>query len=222
VLDVGCGTGDVAAELATAVGPAGAVVGIDASDKMLAVATERAAARQVTVKFQVGTAEDLPFDVVRSERTLQWVADPARAAAEFARVLRPGGRVCVIDTDWRTLLPDHPSPALARRFLDAMGSVRGDQMTVGSRLVNLLRDAGFDDVQATAETHIWLEWDPDSSVSPAGLVPLRFVAADLTERGLLDAEEVDTMITQFEQSARDNRFFVSLTMFAAAATKPQK
>ena len=225
VLDVGCGAGDVLVELAGVAGSAGRAVGVDASEHMLAATGDRARRQGVAVELSVGDAAALTFDsetftAVRSERTLQWVADPRAAVGELTRVTRPGGRVCVIDTDWRTLLIDHPDPALLQRFLETMAAVRGDQITIGSRLVNLLRDAGLSDVDAAAETHMWLEWNPDESVSPPGMVPLRLVAADLAEQGLLEATEAEQMITQFEQSARDGRFFVALTMFAASGIKP--
>ena len=225
VLDVGCGPGEVVVDLAAFVEPDGRAVGVDASENMLAAAAARAKRQKVSVEFVHGDAAALKFDdetftAVRSERTLQWLEDPAKAVAEMHRVLRPGGRICLIDTDWRTLLPDHPSPDVARRFLDAMGAIRGDQISVGGRLVNLLRDAGVAEIDATAETHMWLEWNPDDSVAPAGMVPMRFVAKDLVGQGLLDAADADQMIDEFEQSAREGRFFVSLTMFAAAGVKP--
>lgn len=225
VLDVGCGPGDVLSTLAAIVGPNGRAVGIDASEHMVSAAGTRAERDGVAVELELGDAaalrfEDATFTAVRCERTLQWVADPSAAVREFARVTRPGGRVCVIDTDWRTLLIDHPSPDLLRRFMETMGAVRGEQITVGARLVNLLRDAGLQAIDAAAETHVWLEWNPDESIAPSGMVPLRFVAADLVEQGLLDSDEAEQMISQFEQSARDGRFFVSLTMFAAVGAKP--
>ena len=225
VLDVGCGAGDVLVELAGVVGPAGSATGIDASEQMLAATRDRAEREGVSVELAVGDATDLQldaatFNAVRCERTLQWVHDPGAAVRELVRVTAPGGRVCVMDTDWRTLLIDHPDPALLQRFLETMAAVRGEQVTVGARLVNLLRNAGLSDVGAAAETHMWLEWNPDESLSPPGMVPLRFVAADLVEQGLLEATEAEAMIGQFEQSARDGRFFVALTMFAACGMKP--
>lgn len=64
------------------------------------------------VRFSVGGARSLAeadqsLDVVRSERTLQWLSEPADVVAEFVRVLRSGGgRLSLIDTDWSTLLLD--------------------------------------------------------------------------------------------------------------------
>lgn len=224
VLDVGCGPGDVTVALAALVGATGRAVGIDASGHMIAAASARAEAAHAQVELARGDAAALDFadgtfTAVRCERTLQWVPNPATAIAEFVRVTRPGGRVSVIDTDWRTLLIDHPSPALVRRFGDAMAAVRGEQLSIGARLTNLAREAGLTDVRATAETHIWLEWDPDMSIAPPGMFPLRMIADELIAHGDLDPADAQQLLDEFEQTARNGRVFVSLTMFGSAGVK---
>ena len=107
LLDVGCGLGEAALALADDLGVDGEVVGVDVSAEMLHVARSKAGGARCRVRFTVGDAcslvePDDSFDVVRSERTLQWLADPSAAVAEMARVVRPGGRVSLIDTDWST------------------------------------------------------------------------------------------------------------------------
>lgn len=93
VLDVGCGDGDLAVELARR---GAMVVGLDASPAMIAAARARAERGAMPVTFATGTAEALPFapgsfDVVVAVTILCFVADGAPAFAEAARVLRPGG-----------------------------------------------------------------------------------------------------------------------------------
>jgi ubiquinone/menaquinone biosynthesis C-methylase UbiE len=111
LLDVGCGRGDAALALTDDLGDDGEVVGIDASAEMLHVARSESGAARCRVRFTVGDACSLDepddvFDVVRAERTLQWLADPLAAVAEMARVVRPGGLVSLIDTDWSTFTID--------------------------------------------------------------------------------------------------------------------
>jgi len=107
VLDVATGTGDLAFAEAAAVGPEGRVVGVDACQPMLDVALRR---QLGTVDFQQGDATDLrfpdeSFDVVTIGFGLRNVADRGQALREFRRVLRPGGRLMVLDFSTPTSKP---------------------------------------------------------------------------------------------------------------------
>lgn len=107
VLDVASGTGDLAFAEAAAVGPGGQVVGVDACAAMLDVARRRG---RGPVEFQEGDATDLQFpdetfDVVTIGYGLRNVADRPKALREFHRVLRPGGRLMVLDFSTPTSKP---------------------------------------------------------------------------------------------------------------------
>ncbi len=107
-LDVCCGTGDLVVGLARVVGPSGRAIGLDFAPGMLEVARRRAdAARRGVgaagvVSLIGGDAEALPvrdaaLDAVTIAFGLRNVADPRRALHEFARVLRPGGRLVILE-----------------------------------------------------------------------------------------------------------------------------
>ncbi|KAI8627996.1 S-adenosyl-L-methionine-dependent methyltransferase [Xylariaceae sp. FL1651] len=97
VLDVGCGPGDLTAQIAELVGENGSVVGIDPSKERIAIAVDERA--KANLSFQVGRAENLSqfpsdsFDALFVNSTLHWVEDQPAALVEFGRVLRPGGRL---------------------------------------------------------------------------------------------------------------------------------
>jgi demethylmenaquinone methyltransferase/2-methoxy-6-polyprenyl-1,4-benzoquinol methylase len=98
VLDVATGTGDLAVELARRVGPQGRVVGSDFSERMLAVARRKAP----HVEFEWGNALALPyadgaFDAATVGFGARNFSDLDRGLAEMARVVRPGGRVVVLE-----------------------------------------------------------------------------------------------------------------------------
>lgn len=117
ILDIGCGPGIFAAELQT---HGAEVTALDSSPAMLA-AVERHAP---TVERVEGEAMSLPFpdgafDAVTIVQVLEYVADPVAAIREAARVVRPGGRLLVADSDWETATFDIDDTALARRALDA-------------------------------------------------------------------------------------------------------
>jgi demethylmenaquinone methyltransferase/2-methoxy-6-polyprenyl-1,4-benzoquinol methylase len=102
VLDVCCGTGDLAFELAGRVAPGGHVVGCDFSEQMLDLAREKAAARGATVRFEWADALQLPYDAGRFDAVtvgfgVRNFADRNRGLREMARVLKPGGRLVVLE-----------------------------------------------------------------------------------------------------------------------------
>src|SRR5918992_4026494 len=97
-LDVATGTGDLAIELARRVGPTGTVVGSDFSDPMLDVARRKSDA----VRWEWANALGLPyrdgeFDAATVGFGARNFADLDRGLAEMARVVRPGGRVVVLE-----------------------------------------------------------------------------------------------------------------------------
>lgn len=225
LLDVGCGLGDAALALAADLGASGEIVGIDASTSMLEAARGRAAAAPCAVRFSVGDAlaldePDRSFDAARCERTLQWLADPQVAVGELARVLRPGGRVCLIDTDWSTFRLDAGDPGLASAVRDAMRTERGRPSNVGRRLGDLVRAAGLDLLAVSSATQIWTEWQPDVTPVPDGCFSMRSLAVDLVDRGQLDAAGVDGFVSAVHDAARRGDFEMSLTMFAVIARRP--
>ncbi len=99
ILDLGTGTGSVAVRAAPSVALAGAVIGVDISTEMLALARQRGAQQGLeNVSFREGQAEAIPapdasFDAVLACLVMMYVIDRAAAAREIARVLRPGGRL---------------------------------------------------------------------------------------------------------------------------------
>lgn len=99
VLDVACGTGDVAGLLAAS-NVAGRIVGLDFCPEMIAIAQRKFAG--ATIEWVVGDATALPladasFDVVTIAFGLRNIPDMPKALAEFRRVLRPGGRLAVLE-----------------------------------------------------------------------------------------------------------------------------
>jgi len=98
VLELACGAGGLGLAAAALVGPDGAVVVSDVVPEMTAIAAARAAARGVdnvtarSLDLEQIAEADGTYDAVLCREGLMFAADPARAAGEIARVLRPGGR----------------------------------------------------------------------------------------------------------------------------------
>jgi demethylmenaquinone methyltransferase / 2-methoxy-6-polyprenyl-1,4-benzoquinol methylase len=102
-LDVATGTGDLAFELAARVGPGGEVVGVDFAEKMLELARAKTAEHPgIRVRFESGNALALPypdgaFDAATVGFGARNFSDLQRGLSEMARVVRPGGRVVILE-----------------------------------------------------------------------------------------------------------------------------
>lgn len=112
VLDVGCGLGGKTAWYAEA--GARRVVGLDLAWEHVLQGARFAAARGVADRVDVVRADamrlpfpDGAFDVVTANDSMEHFADPAAALQELSRVLRPGGRLCLYFTPWRSPLGSH-------------------------------------------------------------------------------------------------------------------
>lgn len=109
-LDVCCGTGEMAFQMAKLAGPYGESVGVDFSDEMLAAAAEKQKIRGIAnVTFKKGDALALPvstgsFDAATCGYALRNVTDIPQAIREMARAVRPGGKVVCIEVS-RPLFP---------------------------------------------------------------------------------------------------------------------
>src|SRR4051794_38557921 len=104
ILDLGCGTGSLAVLLAKA---GHAVSGVDRSAEMLAVARSKATAARVRLDLVRGDAADPPFDrrsadVVLCRHVLWALPDRDAALANWTRLLRPGGRLVLVEGNWGT------------------------------------------------------------------------------------------------------------------------
>lgn len=166
VLDVGCGTGDLALVLAQRVGSAGAVSGIDASPEMLARARQKAQRQHASIDFreepvQALSFPDQSFDTVVSSLAFHHFPAEIRqhALANIALVLKPGGQVCIIDA----------MPSSDHRSATGMAS----RLTGMHDLAEMLRAAGFTDITSGRLRFPGLGF----MLGLFGIPPLGFVAA---------------------------------------------
>ncbi|MCU1462827.1 MAG: UbiE/COQ5 family methyltransferase [Acidimicrobiales bacterium] len=158
VLDVGCGPGTTAIELAERVGPGGVVVGVDISPAMVAAATRRAAAAGVTnVRFVVADAQTETmvqgFDAAYSRFGVMFFSDPVAAFANIGGALRPGGRLaCVVwgpltDNPWMFVPTLAAGPVLQAELTFPGANEPGPfSLADRTRVMAVVGEAGFVDI----------------------------------------------------------------------------
>ncbi|MEV4264118.1 methyltransferase domain-containing protein [Kribbella sp. NPDC049584] len=212
-VDVGSGTG----EDVVALHELGArAIGVEPSPGLRAEALRRAAGADV--EYVDGHAEALPFedesvDVLRSERVLQHVDDPAAVVKEMARVLRPGGRIVLIDTDWGTAIIHPADPDVLQRMVGYFLHETANPYS-GRQLRGLLAEAGLEITGETAAT--WLEPQEGARQGFVGMMHQTSLQA-----GVITAEEAEAFARTLGEAADRGAFHMSLTMYAVSAIKPR-
>lgn len=145
LLDVGCGAGQTALPAAK---NGARVTGIDLAENQIAHARRRAQEAGLDIRFDVGDAEDLPysdesFDIAISLIGAMFAPRPEKVVSEFARVLKPGGRLCM--ANWTAAsMPGQMLKCVSRFVPPPPGMVPpvlwGDEDTVKQRLSNEFTD----------------------------------------------------------------------------------
>lgn len=212
VLSLGCGPGFEPAELADPVGPDGLVYGIDRSEAMLALARRRCDDRP-GVRLARGDVVDLPVadgsvDAAVAVQVYEYVEDLGAALAELRRVLRPGGRAVVYDTDFDSLVWRAADRERAERVLDAFDD-HCPRPHLGSRLRPHLREAGLT-VEAVEPNTIL---DTRLEEGAFGYHLMEAVRDYVVDRDLVDAGTADAWVADLRERERRGETFFSLTQY---------
>jgi arsenite methyltransferase len=219
VIDIGTGPGLLAAEIAAAVGPGGLVCGIDVSESMLALAEARASQPGgARIELRQAGANQLPvaeaaFDAAVSTQVFEYVIDVPGALAEIHRVLRPGGRVLVLDTDWDSIVWRSGDDRRMARVLTVW-----EEHLVDPHLPRTLRGsleaAGFEVARPQVLPLFNAGFDPDTFSARLLEIITGFVAGP----GGLTNEDVEAWAADLRALGAD--YFFSLNRYLFHATKP--
>lgn len=216
ILEIGCGNGAVARAVTRAVPDIRELVAVDASAEMIAEAQRRAEVDS-PVSFQVADAHHLPFPDASFDRcyameTFVILPDPYQAIKELVRVTRPGGYLCLweSDCDARAMLAS--DLAVSRRLMRFVGEQEFNG-AVARQLIGWLKELGWQvDIvpsvpisNGSAFLTSWLldEW-----------------LADAVEAGVVTPEEAEGFLMEMRQRQETNLFLSYTVNFRITARKP--
>ncbi len=190
-LEIGCGGGDLAFDMARAVGSSGRVVGTDIDQKKIEIATSEAREQHLTnVEFRFAditqSDPENAFDLVHARFVLTHLVNAADALIRMRRGLRPGGVIVIEDIDFRGYLC-YPDNAALWRYVELTrrSRRRGADANIGPRLPSLLTGAGFENVQMNI-------------VQPAGTEGEVKLISPLTMENIADAVVAEELASQVE------------------------
>jgi ubiquinone/menaquinone biosynthesis C-methylase UbiE len=218
VLDVGCGSGLLAHDMATLVGESGRVTGVDISQDMLALAEQRCA-NLSQVLLKQSKAEKLPegdesVDAVVCVQVLLYVSDVARVLSEMHRVLKSGGRIAIIETDWRGTVLNSFDDSLTRKMVAAWDdAVSSPNLPV--RLGPLLKAEGFSAVNVDAFPIV------NTSYTPGiwSMEMLEQFAEYARDQGAVSAANSEAWLDDLQHKGSEGAYFFCVNRFVFTAVK---
>ncbi len=215
VLDYGSGPGFVTEGMAGIVGPTGQAYGVDLNAHFVGNATKRNS-KSSNISFHLVDGNRIPLadacvDRLLCKNVLEYVPDVKITLAEFRRVLEPGGRLLLIDSDWGFVAVEPWGRERTRRFFDAAAPAFKEP-EIGRKLRTYLLDAGFDDVDVRVQAGVDTEG--------GSLLVLRNMASYGGAFDSMSAGEIEALLEEAEAAVDDNRYLFCLPQFLVTGIRP--
>jgi SAM-dependent methyltransferase len=218
-LDVGCGSGDVALELARRVAPNGKVTGSDIDPKKIELARGEAENLGINnIEFRISDIRERPasaeFNVVHARFLLTHLSDPRDAVDVFYQHLKPGGLVIVEDIDFSGHFV-YPESNAFRRYHELYCTAvrrRGGDPDIGPRVPLLLKERGF----ANVEMSIAQPASRAGEVKLINALTMENIADAVVDEKLATREEVVELIKDLYDYAADPETIAGLPRIVQA------
>ncbi len=219
ILDIGSGPGFLTSILAEAVGPEGSITGVDISEPLNEAARAHCS-HQGWVEILHGHAANLPLasaavDAAISTQVFEYVADLDAAIDEVFRVVRCGGRLAVVDTDWDSIVWHSSDRGRMNEILMAWEK-HASQPRLPRILAGKLRRAGFSvEVQQVVPL-----FNPEFNQNTYSNRLIDLIVPFVTGHADIPIAEANAWAHDLRQSGERGDYFFSLNRYLFIATKP--
>jgi ubiquinone/menaquinone biosynthesis C-methylase UbiE len=221
ILDIGCGTAANSIALAKRLAGRCSILALDNSDSMLAIARNRIQqfTYQNSVHVQKMDAQrlDLPgdsFDSCMIIQVLEYAKDPIGMLREARRVLKPGGKVFVADTDWDTIVWNSSQKEKTRQIVELWSDHDADGWQ-GRKIPEYLKRAGFQNVKGRV-FNIFEDRFDETNYS---YIVTDLIASYLIQSGKMPEPEVRDWVEDLKSKNRAGHFYFSVSRFAFVGFK---
>lgn len=218
VLSIGCGPGFEPAEIAEDICQNGHIHAIDQSEAMLTLAEQRCSSPS-NITLTRADAVSLPFaddafDAAVAVQVYEYIEDLDTALAELARVLRPGGRAVVYDTDFDSLVWHATDQERMRAICEAFND-HCPRPHLGSQLAPHLRDVGLAVEQVEPNSILNTRLDEDTFASHL----MEAIKTYVVSRGKITADVATAWVDDLRETDADGETFFNLTQYLYVVQK---
>ncbi len=211
VLDFGCGPGFMAEEIASRT--TAQVFGVDLNKEFMSRAESRNTKKNLKFFHLEGDAlpdEINAVDRVLIKNVLEYVPDLEGTVARLHLIIRDGGRIVVIDSDWGFVLVEPWGKVRADRFFEAAAAAFREPH-IGRKLPGLLARAGFEDIKVKMIAGVDLKG--------RGVSVLQNMVSYIREFGTMSETELQAHMSELEAAQANGSFMFILPQFLVTATK---
>ena len=212
ILDVGCGVGFLSYEIALLTGDSGKVCGIDKNADMIRHANKRCE-RLRNTEFSEANANDLPFteesfDAACCTQVLLYVNDVDEVLSGIKRILKPAGRIIIVETDWRGVVINSDYDSFTRKIFsswDATVPSPNLPVSLGSLLVN----NGFCNIDVEPIPILNTEYTPNNFSH--GM--MKWITKNALKKGVITKEQSQKWLDDLDHKGESGDYFFCVNRF---------
>ncbi len=216
ILDVGCGVGFLSYEIALLTGDYGKVFGIDKNSDMILHSNKRCK-KLGNTKFSKANADDLPFkegffDAACCTQVLLYVNDIAKVIKGIKRILKPTGRIIIVETDWRGVVINSDYDSITRKIFSAWdATVPSPNLPV--RLSSILLNHGFCGIDIKPIPILNTEYT--SNQFSHGMI--KWITRNALKKGAITKEQSEIWLDDLDDKGEKGNYFFCINRFLFSA-----